>query len=263
MHHNFSSPTIDPAEIAKFERMAAEWWDANGKFRPLHRFNPVRIAYVRDVVAAHFGRDAKGGKPFAGLRLIDIGCGGGILGEPMARLGADVVGLDPSETNIGIARLHAEESGLAIDYRATTAEELAAAGEAFDIVLAMEVVEHVADMTAFIAAAGALVNPGGLLFVATINRTPKSFALAIVGAEYLLRWLPRGTHDYARLVRPQELQQALTGAGLAMHDKTGLRYNPLADRWSRSTDMDVNYMMVASKARPDQAEAVVAPADRA
>src|SRR4051794_35345488 len=180
-----AATTIDPAEVQKFEGMAAEWWDADGKFRPLHRFNPVRIAYVRDVIAAHFGRDVKGGRPLAGLRLLDIGCGGGILSEPMARLGADVVGLDPSATNIGVARLHAEEGGLAIDYRATTAEDVAAAGETFDTVLAMEVVEHVADMPAFIAASADLVSPGGLLFVATINRTPKSFALAIVGAEYL------------------------------------------------------------------------------
>lgn len=254
--------TIDPAEIAKFEAMAAEWWDADGKFRPLHRFNPVRIAYVRDVVVAHFGREAKGGKPLAGLGLLDIGCGGGILSEPMARLGADVVGLDPSETNIGVARLHAEECGLAIDYRATTAEKLAAAGERFDVVLAMEVVEHVADVAVFIATAGALLKPGGLLFVATINRTPKAFALAIVGAEYVLRWLPRGTHDYAKLVRPEELRQALTGAGLAIHAETGLRYNPLSDRWSRSTDVDVNYVMVASKARLAEPK-VVSPADRA
>jgi 2-polyprenyl-6-hydroxyphenyl methylase/3-demethylubiquinone-9 3-methyltransferase len=202
--------TIDRAEIAKFERMAAEWWDADGKFRPLHRFNPVRIAYVRDIIAAHFGRDAKGGRPLAGLRLLDIGCGGGILSEPMARLGAEVVGLDPSETNVGVARLHAEEGGLAIDYRATTAEELAAAGERFDVVLAMEVVEHVADVAVFITAAAALLKRGGLLFVATINRTPKSFALAIVGASITAGW--RRTHDYAKLVRRDTAGAA--GAGL-------------------------------------------------
>ncbi len=239
--------TVDPLEIAKFERMAAEWWDPTGKFGALHKFNPVRLAYIRELVVAHFRRDAKSSRPFAGLRLVDIGCGGGILSEPMARLGAKVVGLDPSRTNTEIARLHAERSSLAIDYRATTAEELAASGERFDVVLAMEVVEHVSDMRAFLVAASDLLKPGGLIFVATINRTPKAFALAIVGAEYLLRWLPRGTHDYAKLVRPAELESALTGAGLAIHDRSGVRYNPLTDRWSGSTDMDVNYMMVAAK----------------
>ena len=201
--------TVDPAEIRKFERMAAEWWDAGGKFRPLHKFNPVRLRYIRDTVVAHFGRDPKGGRPFAGLRLLDIGCGGGILSEPMARLGAEVVGLDPSDTNTGVAELHAKKSGLEIDYRAMTAEALVETGERFDVVLAMEVVEHVTDVSAFIAASAALLKPGGLLFVATINRTPKAFALAIVGAEYLLRWLPRGTHDFEKFVRPAELEIGL------------------------------------------------------
>jgi 2-polyprenyl-6-hydroxyphenyl methylase / 3-demethylubiquinone-9 3-methyltransferase len=240
--------TVDPSEIAKFERMAAEWWDADGKFRPLHKINPVRIAYVRDKIAEHFGRDVKAGKALAGLRLLDIGCGGGLLTEPMARLGAETVGIDPSETNIAVARLHAEKAGLAIDYRATTAEALVESGERFDVVLAMEVVEHVADIDAFIAACAALVKPGGLLFLATINRTPKAFALAIVGAEYVLRWLPRGTHDYSKLVRPGELKTTLSAAGLSLADQTGVSYNPLADRWSRSADMDVNYMVVAEKA---------------
>ncbi len=249
MHGDFTGThtTVDPAEIRKFEKMAAEWWDPDGKFRPLHRFNPVRLGYIRDTVVQHFGRDPRAGKPFAGLRLLDIGCGGGILSEPMARLGAEVVGLDPSATNIEVARLHAEQSGLAIDYRATTAEALVGSGNKFDVVLAMEVVEHVADMHAFLAAAAALVKPGGLLFVATINRTPKAFALAIVGAEYLLRWLPRGAHDYAKLVRPAELEAALAKVGLAVHDRSGVRYNPLTDRWSHSADMAVNYMVVAEK----------------
>jgi 2-polyprenyl-6-hydroxyphenyl methylase/3-demethylubiquinone-9 3-methyltransferase len=239
--------TVDPAEIRKFERIAAEWWSPDGKFRPLHKFNPVRLAYIRDVATAHFGRDPKGGKPLAGLRLLDIGCGGGILSEPMARLGADVVGIDPAATNVEVARLHAGKSGLAIDYRATTAEALVEAGENFDVVLAMEVVEHVTSVDAFIGACGALVKPGGLLFVATINRTAKAFALAIVGAEYVLRWLPRGTHDYSKLVRPAELEAALHAAGLSVAGQTGVRYNPLADRWSRADDMDVNYMLVAEK----------------
>jgi 2-polyprenyl-6-hydroxyphenyl methylase/3-demethylubiquinone-9 3-methyltransferase len=239
--------TVDPAEIAKFERMAAEWWSPDGKFRPLHKFNPVRLGYVRDIVVRHFDRDPKAGKPFIGLRLLDIGCGGGILSEPMARLGAEVVGIDPSATNVQVARLHAVQSDLAIDYRAITAEALGETDERFDVVLAMEVVEHVADIDAFIAAAAVLMKPSGLIFVATINRTPKAFALAIVGAEYVLRWLPRGTHDYSKLVRPTELEAALEAAGLAVVERIGVRFNPLADRWSRTSDLDVNYTIVAEK----------------
>ena len=239
--------TVDPAEIAKFERMAAEWWDVDGKFRPLHRFNPVRLAYVRDVAAEHFGRDPKSGKPLSNLRLLDIGCGGGLLAEPMARLGADTVGIDPSATNVGVAQRHAALSDLTVDYRTIAAEALAEAGECFDVVLAMEVVEHVADVEAFIGACAALTKPGGLLIVATINRTAKAFALAIFGAEYVLRWLPRGTHDYAKLVRPVELEAAMTASGLSIVGRTGVRYNPLTDRWSRAADMDVNYMVAAEK----------------
>jgi 2-polyprenyl-6-hydroxyphenyl methylase/3-demethylubiquinone-9 3-methyltransferase len=241
------STTIDPAEVEKFERMAAEWWDPRGKFRPLHKFNPVRLGYIRDVAVRHFGRDPKAGRALAGLRLLDIGCGGGILCEPMARLGADVVGIDPSATNIEIARLHAAEGELEIDYRAMSAETLAETGERFDVVLAMEVIEHVADVPAFIASAAAVLAPGGVLFVATINRTAKAFALAIVGAEYVLRWLPRGTHDYSKLVRPSELEAAFAAAGLSVVEQPGVRYNPLNDRWSLSDDLDVNYMMVAEK----------------
>jgi 2-polyprenyl-6-hydroxyphenyl methylase/3-demethylubiquinone-9 3-methyltransferase len=239
--------TIDPAEVAKFERLAAEWWDPDGKFRPLHGLNPARLAFVRDVVAGRFDRDPKAGRPLAGLRLLDLGCGGGLLSEPMARLGAQVVGADPSAVNIEVARLHAASSGLAIDYREATAEALAAAGEAFDVVLALEVVEHVADVPAFLAACAALVRPGGLAILATISRTPKAFALAILGAEYLLGWLPRGTHAYSRLLRPQELEEALAAAGLCVIARTGLRYEPLAGRWSRSPDMDVNYMLAAER----------------
>ena len=238
---------IDPAEVEKFEAIAAEWWNPDGKFRPLHKFNPVRLSYIRDVAVNHFGRDGRVGRAFAGLRVLDIGCGGGLLGEPMARLGADVLGIDPSATNIEVARLHAAESNLAIDYRATTAEELTETAQKFDIVLAMEVVEHVPDVTRFLAAAAALTSPGGILFVATINRTARAFALAIVGAEYVLRWLPRGTHDYEKLVRPSELEAGLAEAGLSVLERTGLRYNPLTDRWSRTDDLAVNYMMVAEK----------------
>ena len=240
--------TIDQAEVERFSAMAAEWWNPQGKFRPLHKFNPVRLAYIRDQVAARFGRDPRAAKPFEGLRFLDIGCGGGLLCEPMARLGASVVGADASETNIEVARLHAAEAGLAIDYRATTAEALAEAGERFDVILNMEVVEHVADVELFIGKCAEMVKPGGIMFVATINRTLKAMGLAIIGAEYVLRWLPKGTHQYDRLVRPQELEKALADAGMAIADRTGVTYNPLADRWQRSRDMDVNYMLLAEKA---------------
>jgi 2-polyprenyl-6-hydroxyphenyl methylase/3-demethylubiquinone-9 3-methyltransferase len=239
--------TIDDREIERFSALAAEWWNPNGKFRPLHKFNPVRLAYIRDHVAARFGRDPHAAKPFEGLRFLDIGCGGGLLCEPMARLGASVVGADASETNIEVARLHAVESGVAIDYRATTAEALADAGETFDVILNMEVVEHVADMDLFIGKCGEMLKPGGIMFVATINRTLKALGLAILGAEYVLRWLPRGTHQYGKLVRPDELEAALAKAGLTAIDRTGVVYHPLADRWQRSKDMDVNYMVLAEK----------------
>jgi len=239
--------TIDTGEVERFSAMAAEWWNPNGKFRPLHKFNPVRLAYIRDHVAAHFGRDPRAAKPFEGLRILDIGCGGGLLCEPMARLGAAVVGADASETNIEVAKLHAAESGVKIDYRAQTAESLADAGEKFDVILNMEVVEHVADVDFFIAKCGEMLKPGGIMFVATINRTLKALGLAIIGAEYVLRWLPRGTHQFGKLVRPEELEKALGAAGMSVADRTGVVYNPLADRWQRSKDIDVNYMVLAVK----------------
>lgn len=239
--------TIDAGEVERFSALAAEWWNPNGKFRPLHKFNPVRLAYIRDQVAARFGRDPRAAKPFEGLRILDIGCGGGLLCEPLARLGAEVVGADASETNIEVAKLHAQEAGVSIDYRATTAEDLADAGETFDVVLAMEVVEHVADVELFISKSAQMVRPGGIMFVATINRTLKAYALAIIGAEYVLRWLKRGTHQYEKLVRPEELERALNNANMTVIDRTGVTYNPLADRWGRSKDMDVNYMVLAEK----------------
>ncbi|MAS13771.1 MAG: bifunctional 3-demethylubiquinol 3-O-methyltransferase/2-polyprenyl-6-hydroxyphenol methylase [Nitratireductor sp.] len=239
--------TIDKREIEHFSALAAEWWNPAGKMGVLHKFNPVRLAYIRDHVAAHFGRDPHAAKPFAGLRMLDIGCGGGLLCEPMARLGAEVVGADASETNIEVAKIHAEQSKLSIDYRATTAEALADAGESFDIILNMEVVEHVADVDLFLAKCGAMLKPGGLMFVATINRTLKAWGLAIIGAEYVLGWLPRGTHQYEKLVRPKELEEGLAGAGIKIVDRTGVVYNPLGDRWQRSRDMDVNYMVAATK----------------
>jgi 2-polyprenyl-6-hydroxyphenyl methylase / 3-demethylubiquinone-9 3-methyltransferase len=242
--------TIDAGE--RFSALAAEWWNPSGKFRPLHKFNPVRLAYIRDQVTGHFGRDPRAAKPFEGLRFLDIGCGGGLLSEPMARLGAKVVGADASATNIEVAKLHAAESGVKVDYRATTAEALADAGEKFDVILNMEVVEHVADVDFFIAKCGEMLKPGGVMFVATINRTLKALGLAIIGAEYVLRWLPRGTHQFGKLVRPDELEKALNAAGMTITDRTGVVYNPLADRWQRSKDMDVNYMVLATKPADDE-----------
>jgi 2-polyprenyl-6-hydroxyphenyl methylase/3-demethylubiquinone-9 3-methyltransferase len=239
--------TIDSEEVARFSAMAEEWWDPTGKFKPLHRFNPVRLAYIKQEVCRQFARDPQSPEAFKGLRFLDIGCGGGLLSEPMARLGAEVVGADPSEVNIEIARAHMGQSGLTIDYRAETAEALAAAGETFDVVLNMEVVEHVADVPLFLDATASMVRPGGLMFVATINRTLKAYALAIVGAEYVLRWLPRGTHSYDKLVRPAEIEGPLQTAGMTIIDRTGVSYNPLADSWGRSRDMDVNYMLLAEK----------------
>lgn len=239
--------TVDDKEVERFSKMAAEWWSPTGKFKPLHKFNPVRLTYIREQVLETFKCDPKSTKPFKGLRILDIGCGGGLLSEPMARLGAEVVGADPSPVNIEVARLHAAESGLSIDYRAVTAEALAAAGEQFDVILNMEVVEHVADVELFIEACGKMVKPGGLMFIATINRTLKALGLAIIGAEYVLRWLPRGTHQYEKLVRPEELEAALSKAGMAMVETTGVFYNPLTDSWNKSKDTDVNYMVLAVK----------------
>ena len=240
--------SVDPAEIAKFEAMAAEWWDPDGKFKPLHMLNPCRLDYVIDQVAAEFGRDPRAERPFAGLRLLDIGCGGGLLCEPMARLGAAVVGADAAARNIPVARLHAEQSGLAIDYRHATAEELAAAGERFDVVLNMEVVEHVPDPLGYLTACGALLNPGGLMIVSTINRTPRSFAMAIVGAEYVMGWLPRGTHDWRRFITPDELFGLLRRAGLEPVDRKGFVFNPLTWSWRLSDrDLGVNYVTASQK----------------
>jgi 2-polyprenyl-6-hydroxyphenyl methylase/3-demethylubiquinone-9 3-methyltransferase len=243
-----SAGTIDQDEVARFSRLSSQWWDARGPMAPLHKFNPVRLAYVRDRAADYFGRDPKRLDSLAGLRILDIGCGGGILSEPLARLGAGVVGIDPSDSNITVAQSHAAQSGLTIDYRCTTAEALAETGDNFDVVLAMEVVEHVADVGLFVDLAASLVKPGGLMFAATLNRTMKSFALAIVGAEYVLRWLPRGTHQWDKFVTPNELEIAIEQAGLTPTHETGVIYNLLADRWQLSKDMDVNYMVVAEKA---------------
>ena len=240
--------TIDQAEVDRFSAMAAEWWDPTGKFRPLHKFNPVRLTYIRDLVCAQFGRDPHSHRPLEGLRILDIGCGGGLLSEPMARMGADVLGADASEKNIGIAKAHAAGSGVPVDYRAVTAEALAEAGETFDVVLNMEVVEHVADVELFVTRCAEMVKPGGIMFVATINRTVKAAALAIFAAENVLRWLPRGTHQYEKLVRPEEIEKPLTASGLTVTDRTGVFFNPLLNQWNLSKDMDVNYMLVARRA---------------
>ncbi len=237
--------TVDSAEIARFAAQAASWWDPAGSFRPLHRLNPARLAFIRRELLAHFGRDSRSLTPFEGLTLADIGCGGGLIAEPMARLGFAVTAIDAAEDAITIARDHAAASGLAIEYRSETAETLAAAGRSFDVVLALEIVEHVADPDAFIAACGALAKPGGAFIGATLNRTPQSYALAIVGAEYLLGWVPRGTHDWNRFVRPSEFALGLRRAGLHPTRVTGLRYRPISADWGFTDDLSVNYMVMA------------------
>jgi len=242
-----NASTIDEAEVARFAALADEWWDTRGKMAVLHKFNPVRLAYIRDAACRHYSRNARHLDCLKDLRILDIGCGGGILCEPLARLGASVVGADPAEKNIAAAKLHAAQGGLAIDYRATSAEALADAAERFDIVLAMEVVEHVADVRLFVRRCAEMVRPGGLMIAATINRTMKSFALAIVGAEYVLRWLPRGTHQWDKFVTPDELAIAMERAGLRSGDERGVIYNLIADRWELSSDTDVNYMVLAEK----------------
>jgi 2-polyprenyl-6-hydroxyphenyl methylase/3-demethylubiquinone-9 3-methyltransferase len=239
--------SVDPREVERFARMAAKWWDPRGPMAPLHKLNPLRVGYIRDRAAEQFGRDAKLIGCLKGLRILDIGCGAGILSEPLSRLGAEVVGIDPAAENIETARLHAGENDLSVDYRATTAESLAEAGERFEVVLAMEVVEHVVDVPAFVATCASMVKPGGLLVMATLNRTLKSFALAIVGAEYVLRWLPRGTHQWNKFVKPEELETAIEDADLRVIGERGVIYNPLADRWQLSSDMDVNYMLAAAR----------------
>ena len=239
--------SVDSGEIAKFSAIAAEWWDPTGKFAPLHKFNPVRLAFIRNEAATHFGRDARSVRPFEGLSLLDIGCGGGLLSEPMARLGFAVTGADASARNIGTAKAHAGQTGLEIEYLATTAEALVVQGRSFDVVLNMEVVEHVADVEAYLAACSALVKPGGLTFVATMNRTLKSLALAKIGAEYVLGWLPRGTHDWNRFIPPAQLEESLEQTGLTLLKRQGVSFNPLAWDWRLSSDVDVNYMLVARR----------------
>lgn len=241
-----SSSTVDPAEIAKFSKLSETWWDPKGKMAPLHKINPLRLTYIRDAACRKFERNAKSLNCLSGLRMLDIGCGAGLLCEPFTRLGAQVVGVDPSASNIAAARLHAEKGHLSIDYRCTTIEEMDPR-ERFDIVLAMEVVEHVTDVSAFLGRCAAVLKPGGMMVVSTLNRNWKSFALAIVGAEYVLRWLPRGTHEWSKFVTPDELTKYLLDNRLVITEQSGVVYSPFADRWSLSTDMDVNYMVVAEQ----------------
>ena len=243
-----ASSSIDAAEVAKFEAMAAEWWDPYGKFKPLHMLNPCRLDYIVAQIAAEYGRDLTSTLPFKGLRILDIGCGGGLLAEPMARLGADVLGADAAARNIPVAQIHAEQAGLKIDYRHTTAEALVAAGEVFDAVLNMEVVEHVADPQAFLTDCQVLLKPGGLMVCSTINRNPKSFVMAIVGAEYVMRWLPKGTHDWKRFITPDELFELIGKAGLHAVDRKGFVFNPILWLWSLSDrDLSVNYVTTSLK----------------
>ncbi|MBY0610731.1 MAG: bifunctional 2-polyprenyl-6-hydroxyphenol methylase/3-demethylubiquinol 3-O-methyltransferase UbiG [Beijerinckiaceae bacterium] len=239
--------TIDQREVAQFDSLASEWWNPSGQMKPLHRINPVRLHFIRDCIAARFPIDIKAPKPLQGLRILDIGCGGGLLSEPLARLGATVTGIDPGSTNVEIAKVHASRSGVVIDYRSTTAEDLVGTGARFDVVLAMEVIEHVSSVQNFVDAASALVAPGGLFIGSTLNRTMKSFALAIVGAEYILRWLPKGTHAWEKFVRPDEFSKALERAGLVETDLMGMVYAPMSDAWQLSNDTSVNYFIAARR----------------
>lgn len=245
------SPNLDADEVARFERMAKDWWNANGKFRPLHQIGPARLAFIRDQLTAHFALDKqKLLKPLAGLSVLDIGCGGGLISEPLCRMGAEVTGIDPGNLNVEIAKQHASEQGLEITYQATTVEDLAASGALYDAVVCLEVVEHIPDVDQFIKACSALVRPGGVLILSTINRTIKSYALAIVGAEYILQWLPKGTHQWERFVTPDELRRALTNCGLEPGDMTGMVYSVLTGQWTLDgSDTDVNYLMAGRKAQ--------------
>lgn len=242
-----SGSTIDTREVERFRALASKWWDPEGEFRPLHAIGPARLQFMREQIVSHFGRDANAARPFDGLRIADIGCGGGLISEPLARLGGSVTGIDPALETIEAAQAHAMSQGLEIDYRAIRVEDLAAAGENFDIVVAMEVVEHVPDLTGFLRVCASILKPGGLMLLSTLNRTLKAYLLAIVGAEYVLRWLPAGTHQWERFVKPDELGAALQNAGLHPAQTRGISYNPLTTEWRLSRDTDVNYLAAARK----------------
>jgi 2-polyprenyl-6-hydroxyphenyl methylase/3-demethylubiquinone-9 3-methyltransferase len=248
MSDTATGPSVDPAEVGRFSAVAAQWWDPKGKFAPLHKFNPVRLGFIREEALRRFGRDFNAPRPFEGLRLLDIGCGGGLLSEPMTRLGFAVTGVDASARNIGVASAHAASLGLDIDYRCATAEALLEAGEApFDVILNMEVIEHVADPRAYLIDCSRLLNPGGLMIVASLNRTLKALAFAKIGAEYVLGWLPRGAHDWNKFLKPEEIRGFLDGEPLEVEGPFGVAYDPLADRWSQSSDVSINYMMTVTK----------------
>jgi 2-polyprenyl-6-hydroxyphenyl methylase/3-demethylubiquinone-9 3-methyltransferase len=242
-----ANTTINADEVDKFSRLADDWWDPKGQFKALHRLNPARLGYIRDQALAHFGRDGGVRRPLEGLSVLDIGCGGGLLSEPLARLGATVTGIDAAGRNVAVARLHAEQAGVAVDYQEITAEALLEGGSRFDIVLAMEVIEHVENVPLFMKSCAGLVAPGGLLFIATINRTLRALALAIYGAEYVLRWIPRGTHQYEKFLTPEEVRALATRNGLRIVDQTGVVFHPIADEWRLSPDMGINYMVLAEK----------------
>lgn len=242
-----TTTTIDDTELQHFAKMAEDWWNPTGKLMPLHRINPLRLSYIRDHMLTHFGLNGAERYPFKDLAVLDIGCGGGLLSEPMARLGAKVTGADATKENIGIAKAHATQTGLDIDYRTTTSEALAEAGETFDVVLAMEIIEHVADVPLFVQSCTRLVKPGGMMFISTINRTARAFALAIVGAEYVLNWLPKGSHSYQKFLTPDEVTTLVTRNGLTVRDKAGVSFAPLHNEWRKSRDLGVNYMMVMEK----------------
>ncbi|HTN63860.1 MAG TPA: bifunctional 2-polyprenyl-6-hydroxyphenol methylase/3-demethylubiquinol 3-O-methyltransferase UbiG [Devosia sp.] len=242
-----TTTTINDAEVAKFTAMAEEWWDPKGKFKPIHKFNPVRLSYIRDHMLTHFGRDGSQIRPFEGLTILDVGCGGGLLCEPLVRLGASVTGIDAAERNIKIAQLHAEQSGLTVDYLATTSEALAAKRKKYDMVLNMEVVEHVDNVPLYMKSCADLVAPGGLMLTATLNRTARALAFAVIGAEYVLGWLPKGTHDWKKFLTPDEIKVLITRNGLKVTDQTGVVYHPLSDDWRKSRDMAINYMVMAAK----------------
>lgn len=237
--------TASPEEVARFTAMAEEWWDPAGKFKPLHRFNPVRLAFIRREMATHFGRDPQSPRPFEGLTLLDVGCGGGLLSEPLARMGFAVTGIDAGDKNIAVARIHAQKSGVMVDYRTGGPEDVEA--ESFDVVLSMEVIEHVPDPVRFIGLAAGALRPGGVFLGATLNRTAKSWLMAIVGAEYVLRWLPKGTHDWKKFVRPSEFAAWLRAAGIDAKAFRGMEFQPLSDEWRETMNLDVNYMLMGVK----------------
>ncbi len=249
MNEKIDSATIDESEIRKFTAMADEWWDKKGKFKPLHKFNPVRVSYIQNAIEQHFTPKNDGDLPLKGITILDVGCGGGLICEPLAALGAEVTGIDAGEKNIKIATVHAKQSGVKVNYRHISVEALEEEGKQYDVVLNLEVLEHVADVDSFLQSSAALIKPDGLMFMATLNRTAKSYALGIVGAEYILRWLPRGTHDWHKFLKPSEINRALSDTGVKLQELKGVSYNPITDVWSLTNDTSVNYMMQAVKAK--------------